>query len=47
MKNHDRLVTVSLNTWAITDSKDINCMFDGYSARIGTGTAYYGIRVKN
>ena len=45
IKNHDRLVTVSLKTWAITEAQDIDCMFDGYAARLGTGTESYCFRV--
>ena len=45
--NHDRIVTVSLKTWAITDIIDANCMFDGYVARLGTGSACWTLSVND
>ena len=47
MKNHDRIVTVSLKTWAITDIQDADCMFDGYVARLGTGSACWTLSVND
>ncbi len=47
IKNHDRIVTVSLKTWAISDIQDADCMFDGYVARLGTGNACWTLSVND